>query len=343
VLNLLWGLVEVCVFVALRRGVRLATAMTVGLLATFAALIALNGVSLATFHAMRAVSCALFLHAPLVLALLAWHFRARRAPALASLTLAVVLAAVGADAFLYEPHALVISSYELKAGTNVRIAVMSDFQANHIGEYERGVLKELGSLDADLVLLAGDYIQVSGPSRAQVVADFRDAWQAAGIHPRLGTYAVRGDVEPNGWGAELFGGLGVTTSDHTRTVVAGDVTLTMLGLYDSANPHLSVPTAVTTSAASIVLGHRPDFALGSEPRGLLVAGHTHGGQVQLPFFGPPFILSSVPRRWGAGGLFTVDHERSLLVTRGAGVEHADNAPELRFGCRPELVALTLVR
>ncbi len=342
-LNLFWSLVDALLIVALRRGVRLSRALVYALSASFVALVLENGLVFVRFHTMRAASYALFLHGPVVLALLAWHYRDLRARALGCAALALTLAGVGVDAFLYEPHALVISSYEVKAGTSVKVAVMSDFQARRIGPYERDVLAQLGSLDADVVLLAGDYIQARRAERAGVVRDFREAWQAAGIHPRLGTYAVRGDVEPDGWEKELFADLDVVTSDQTRTVVAGDVALTLLSLHDSANPQLSLPPVAASTKASIVLGHRPDFALGSEPRGLLVAGHTHGGQVQIPFFGPPMILSSIPRRWGAGGLFAVDDERSLLVTRGAGVEHADDAPELRFDCRPELVALTLLQ
>lgn len=92
---------------------------------------------------------------------------------------------------------------------------------------------------------------------------------------------------------------------------------------------------------NIVLGHRPDFALGRGSPGLLVAGHTHGGQVQLPFWGPLVTLSGVPRTWAAGGLFAIAGQRRLLLTRGTGLEHADHAPPLRFNCRPEVVALTM--
>jgi hypothetical protein len=189
------------------------------------------------------------------------------------------------------------------------------------------------------VLLAGDYIQVYGDRRASVVADFRDAWQAANIHPPLGVLAVRGDVEPDGWEREIFDGLGVTTSDETSTVTIGELTATLLSLRNSSDRSLALPTEPATS---LVLGHRPDFALGTGGPSILVAGHTHGGQVQLPLLGPLFVLSAVPRAWGAGGLRDIGGDRALLVTRGAGVEHADDAPPLRFDCRPEIVELDLV-
>jgi uncharacterized protein len=336
-LNLFWGAIDLLCLVALARGVRPATALGLSLLTAALAFFVENGPSPVRFHAMRAAAFALFLHLPVVLVGLAWLWRRNRRW-MACALVALALVAVAGDAFLYEPHALVTSHYEVKSGTRVRIAVMSDFQAAQIGEYERSILVRIAALDPELVLLAGDYIQVSGEARASVVREFREAWRAAGIHPRLGVFAVRGDVEPDGWEAELFAGLDVVTSDQTRTFRAGDLTVTLLGLRDSGDRHLALPSTPT----SIVLGHRPDFALGKGPAGLLVAGHTHGGQVQVPFFGPPLILSAVPRRWGAGGLHVVDEQRTLLVTRGAGVEHADDAPPLRFDCRPEIVALDLV-
>ena len=273
---------------------------------------------------MGAASYAIFLHAPLVLLGAAWLYRKSLKRALPCLVIALGLALVATDAFLYEPHALVTSTYEIKSRESVRVVVMSDFQADHIGDYERSVLLRIAELRPELLLLAGDYIQVYGEPRAGVVHDFRQAWEAANIHPKLGVFAVRGDVEPDGWEDELFGGLGVVTSDQTKTLAVGDLTLTLLSLRDSRNRHLALPHS--SAPSNIVLGHRPDFALGTGPAGLLVAGHTHGGQVQLPFFGPPFILSAVPHQWGGGGLHVVDASRSLLVTRGAGVEHVDDAP-----------------
>ena len=71
-----------------------------------------------------------------------------------------------------------------------------------------------------------------------------------------------------------------------------------------------------------------------------MAGHTHGGQVQIPGFGPPITQTGVPREVGAGGLHTMDGAR-VYVSRGVGVEHAANAPRVRLFCPPELSLLTL--
>ena len=90
----------------------------------------------------------------------------------------------------------------------------------------------------------------------------------------------------------------------------------------------------------IVLGHVPDYSLGSIEADLLIAGHTHGGQVQIPLFGPLLMLSQVPRAC-ASGMTTIAPERYLIVSRGIGLERG-NAPRMRFLCRPELLMLDLV-
>ncbi|HBP17764.1 MAG TPA: hypothetical protein DEA08_08220 [Planctomycetes bacterium] len=90
----------------------------------------------------------------------------------------------------------------------------------------------------------------------------------------------------------------------------------------------------------IWLGHAPDVALTGPDADLILAGHTHGGQVQLPFFGPLLTLSRVPRGWAAGRT-ELPGGGTLIVSRGIGMER-DDAPRLRFLCRPELVVLDLV-
>lgn len=89
----------------------------------------------------------------------------------------------------------------------------------------------------------------------------------------------------------------------------------------------------------IVLGHRPDFALGDIHADLLIAGHTHGGQVQLPFIGPLTTRTDVPRDW-AVGVTDIGDGRTLVVSRGTGLER-HHAPRLRFMCRPEIVVIDL--
>ncbi|HTE06996.1 MAG TPA: metallophosphoesterase, partial [Planctomycetota bacterium] len=72
---------------------------------------------------------------------------------------------------------------------------------------------------------------------------------------------------------------------------------------------------------------------------LVVAGHTHGGQVRLPWIGPLITLTAVPRAVAGGGLHELNGT-PLYVSRGVGHEQGD-APRVRFLCPPEISLLTL--
>jgi predicted MPP superfamily phosphohydrolase len=92
----------------------------------------------------------------------------------------------------------------------------------------------------------------------------------------------------------------------------------------------------------LLMAHYPDAALELPPDSrvdLTIAGHTHGGQVRLPFIGPPITLSRVPRKVAGGGLHEIAGNR-VYVSRGVGCERA-SAPRLRLNCPPEVTLLTL--
>jgi uncharacterized protein len=100
--------------------------------------------------------------------------------------------------------------------------------------------------------------------------------------------------------------------------------------------------SIDTNSFSIVLGHSPDYVLGiSElPIDLCLAGHTHGGQIRIPLFGPIITLSKVPRKLARG--FHEVGRTWLDVSAGIGSEHADGIPPIRIHCPPEMTLIELV-
>lgn len=128
----------------------------------------------------------------------------------------------------------------------------------------------------------------------------------------------------------------------------GDRTITIGGIeLDDASARATavvcdLETRPGVDDVRILLAHRPD-AVYDLPSGartdLVVTGHTHGGQVAIPGFGPLMTLTGVPRAVAAGGVHELDGRR-LFVGRGVGVERRQ-APQIRLFVRPQVAVLTL--
>ena len=117
--------------------------------------------------------------------------------------------------------------------------------------------------------------------------------------------------------------------------------LRISGVGDLWTDSQNLPAALgdaTTDDAVLLLSHNPDFVETlRDPRvGLVLSGHTHGGQVIVPGFGAPIV----PSRYGQKYLHGLVQGpcAQVFVTRGVGTI----SPPVRFFCRPEVVLITLV-
>jgi predicted MPP superfamily phosphohydrolase len=129
-------------------------------------------------------------------------------------------------------------------------------------------------------------------------------------------------------------------SNGFRTLRRGDDTLHLAGVDDlfarQARLH-EVLTKLPVEGATILLAHEPDFADASASTGrfdLQLSGHSHGGQVRLPFIGAPY-LPPYGRRYPCG-LYELDG-MLLYTNKGLGMF----PPHVRFLCRPEITVFTL--
>lgn len=331
--------------VALRRLGRNRTLRTwlaaAGLLGVEAAMLAVVlGSLLGLFGVIRMIAFAVFLHGVVWLLGSAWLLRRPDwRVAIGLIVLGAIIVATGADAFLIEPTWLDVSHVQLKTSKiarPVRIVVLADLQAVECGDYEKEVFRRVLEEKPDLILLAGDHVE--RPSIPEKVRDDVNGYlRQIGFSAPLGVFAVQGNCDAPDWEA-VFRGLPIKTVRTTESFEAGRLRLTFLSLGDSFNPSLRV-SAPQSDRYHVVLGHSPDYALGETEADLLVAGHTHGGQVRLPWIGPLMTMSCVPRAWAAGWT-ELPSGAWLLVSRGVGVERRP-APELRFLCRPELVVIDL--
>ncbi len=132
----------------------------------------------------------------------------------------------------------------------------------------------------------------------------------------------------------------IELSNDVFTLQRGGESLHFGGV-DSYWEHLDrvddVVAKLPADGAAILLAHEPDFADISSPTGrfdLQISGHSHGGQIILPFFGPP-VVPRLGRKYPIGQ-YQVGN-MIQYTNRGVGTI----LPAVRFNCRPEITVFTL--
>ena len=310
---------------------------------------------LSGFTTLRLISQALFAEGVLLAAAITgvlWVHR-RRGLAAAGGALVLGLLAVYVDAYHLEPRQLQVRTHAVDltrspARGRLRLLHISDIQADRITDHEERVVSRARELAPDLVLLTGDYIQPRlGSSRVQARRDLQALLRHSALRAPLGVFAVRGDVDVD-WPQVLEGsGASLLSGTTARVALPEGRWLTLVGLTPGMSRGWDVAGLQALLAGApaedlrIALGHSPDFVIplaGSQLVDLAVAGHTHGGQVTLPFFGAPYTKSRLPRLF-ASGL----HEYGgipLHVSAGVGMERG-TAPQIRFLCPPEICLLEI--
>ena len=265
------------------------------------------------------------------------------------LATAVLLAAW---AFWWEPGRLVLRRTDLQVpgwpdGEETRIALIADL---HVGSPRNGrdnlrrVVRRVNETLPDLVLIAGD-LTIDNVVGGRFVPPEEIAEDLAALDARHGVFAVLGNHDR--WlSAErverALSGAGITVLDNEgrRARVRGH-DIWIAGVADFWTGHPSIEDAldgVRPGEPAIVVTHNPDIFPEVPARAsLTLAGHTHGGQVVIPFVGPRITPSRFGDRYAAGHV--VEDGRHLFVTTGVGTSRLG----VRFLVPPEVVALRLTR
>ncbi len=252
--------------------------------------------------------------------------------------------------FFIEPERLVtrkvVITSPLWTGAPLKIGLVSDV---HVGgrkvyapKVER-LVKRLNALEPDIILLAGDYTTGTAPMEARDKPQIQgiETGHAAlgGLHASMGVYAVLGNHDFQ-YGAEhvqtnLEAG-GIHFLDN-RSIVIED----RFCLYGLADGYFGHPTAegflsCPKDISKIGFSHNPD-SLFLLPTGsaLLLAGHTHGGQVNIPLLGRRFAPIKSGKEYAYGKSYI--GITPVFVTAGIGLSQIS----ARFRTPPEVVLVTL--
>jgi predicted MPP superfamily phosphohydrolase len=253
--------------------------------------------------------------------------------------------------FFVEPNRLVVRHETIQISpwprelNDLRIAVLADIHAGSAFIDERKlrlIVERTNELQPEMIVILGDYIAGNGRNRKYIEPSVF-APILKDLHAPLGVYSVLGNHD---W---WYGGLrvrqqleqnGIKVLDNeVLRVDARGTSLWLAGLADlwTRAQHIEETIAkVPDGAPMIALAHNPDIFPQLPSRvPLLLAAHTHGGQVRFPFIGTVIQPSDYGQRYVRGHIIENGHH--LFVTTGIGT----SILPVRFGVPPEIVLVTV--
>lgn len=247
----------------------------------------------------------------------------------------ILVVAAGIDSLFIEPFRIEVTHFDIQAPifAPLKIAQLSDLHTHGMGRNERRLLEILDAEKPDAIVITGDCL-------GNLAGDYewcKDLYEQ--LHAPLGVWFVRGNWEkehPLHRERLFYHEVGVNLLVNASAAIHPDVWLVGLDDPYSGRARLDAALAgVPPDAYKIAIFHSPGYfdRIGSRVN-LCLTGHTHGGQVRLPFL-PPLWLPKGCGRFVEG--WYESQGSKMYVNRGLGMS---NLP-IRFLCRPEISFFTL--
>lgn len=254
--------------------------------------------------------------------------------------------------FLFEPHNIKVEriSVEIenlpKSFDKTKIVQLTDFHSHNFGKMEKKVLEIVGRLNPNFIFITGDFIDQTTKN----IDSCQKFWQELGKQYHKKIFGVLGNheylnrnINSNSLKNLLEeSGIIILSNENKKISIDGEY-FYLIGVDDpdTGNDDLKKAMGETEKhITKILLAHSPDIINnlnGSEKEeiDLILAGHTHGGQVKIPFLRPFWIPTKNHGKY-ASGLFKIG-SIYLYVNRGIGT----TALPIRFNCPPEIAVIEL--
>ncbi len=265
--------------------------------------------------------------------------------------------ALGIGLFIYaryiEPELLTVNEINIEAqglqlSKPLKIVQCSDLHLgpNYDMAHLQRVVKKINEMAPDLILFTGDLIDN--------IKLFNDRDESGTVEilnelkASLGKYAVAGnhDYGANGFKRYLKiitnGGFNLLINEHESIILENGQMINIVGLDDAIWGQVDLTKGmkgVKEDAYNIVLCHEPDLAdeVAKYPIDLQLSGHTHGGQVRVPFKGA--VLTPPKGRKYIKGMYKIEGNPRMNLYVNVGIGTSQQC--LRFACMPELTLITL--
>ena len=234
--------------------------------------------------------------------------------------------------FVIEPELLSVKRYKTDFLNGKRIVFVSDW---HIGKFDRPrlrrIIKKINALKPDIVLSGGDFIKGHSGKCSMPVDE--QAKELAKINAPIITVLGNHDIIYDKFTVKnTLEQYGITVLDNS-CIKVGDFSIAGVG-NKTVLPSEIVTALEQAEDKKILISHTPDIYYDvKEDVDLILAGHVHGGQVRVPFYGALLVPSKYGNKFACGD-FTETQNR-MIVTKGLGTSILG----VRFNDIPEIVVL----
>jgi len=257
-----------------------------------------------------------------------------------SKSIAVLIVAILIYAFLIEPNVVfvdkrIIKSVKIPSSFDkMKIVQISDLHIKRFGIRERETLFFINAIHPDVLIISGDFYEKE--ENLKFLNEFLDRLNYK-TYATLGNWDYwTGDTKPLILSLKNHG-IDVLMNEH-KVLSKGNDSINIIGVSDPYTEHDNIEKAtagIYNDNFTILIAHAPDITLrlGKETFDLIICGHTHGGQINIPLIKSSWIPSKTDfvrgmylTKWG-----------KLYVNRGIGV----STVPARFLCPPEITEFIL--